>query len=405
MTENIRRHADDLRGASQLAIDASRGITSLVEAMHLAVASGPAVLGKPLALPARLATRPVYDIIRGAMQLVGGGLDLALAQLAPLLGASIPGAERETLLAVLNGVLGDHLHARKNPLATAMSLRHGGAALVPGAVPRASAKVAILVHGLCATERAWQRNGHDHGAALARDLGYTPIYVRYSSGRHISTNGHELAALLEAMVAAWPVALDELVLIGHSMGGLVARSACHTAERAGHTWLGRLRAMIALGSPHHGAVLERGGQMVDLVLDSTRYTAPLSRLGKLRSAGITDLRFGNVLDEHWQGGDRFAQRSDLRLPAPLPSGVACYAIAGALVTSTGLPLVGDGLVSLDSALGVHATPALTLGFPDDHRWVAVGTGHLGLLGAPAVYDTMCAWLSPGGSTSALPASR
>jgi hypothetical protein len=394
MTDHTRRHADDLRGASQLAIEASRGITSLVEAMHLAVASGPAVLGKPLAAPARLATRPVYNIIRGAMQLVGGGLDLALAQLAPLLGASIPGAERETLLAVLNGVLGDHLHARGNPLATPMTLRHAG--------PATGSKIAVLVHGLCATERAWQRDGHDHGAALARDLGYTPVYVRYSSGRHISTNGHDLAGLLETLVATWPVALDDLVLIGHSMGGLVARSACLAAERAGHTWLGRLRAMIALGSPHHGAPLERGGQIVDLVLDSTRYTAPFARLGKLRSAGITDLRFGNVLDEHWQGDDRFAQRRDLRGPAALPAGVACYAIAGVRVTPTGLPLVGDGLVTVDSALGVHAMPALTLNFPDDHRWVAVGTGHLGLLGAPAVYDKMRTWLSPGGSTSASP---
>jgi pimeloyl-ACP methyl ester carboxylesterase len=218
--------------------------------------------------------------------------------------------------------------------------------------------------------------------------------VHYNTGRHVSTNGSELAALLEAMVAAWPVAVDELVLIGHSMGGLVARSACHAGEHGGHAWRRRLGALITLGTPHHGAPLERGGHGLDRLLDISRYSAPFSRLGKIRSSGITDLRFGYVLDEHWHGFDRFAHRADCRTPLPLPVDVPCYAIAGTLPSAAGRGLAGDGLVPVASALGVHDRPELTLAFSQDHRWIAEGVGHLSLLGAPSVYETIRSWLDP-----------
>ncbi|HEX3761290.1 MAG TPA: hypothetical protein VHW23_21490 [Kofleriaceae bacterium] len=393
-----RNHADDLRGASRLAIDATRSVTGLVEAMHTTIASGPAILGRPLAAPAQLANRLVYGTIRGVTGLVGGVLDLALAPLTSLLGASVPGAEREAVLAALNGVVGDHLSESGNPLALAMQLRHGGVALelapeaLRGALPHAGRKLVVLVHGLCMTDRRWLRRGHDHGAALARDLGYTPVYALYNSGLHISINGRALAAQLAQLVAAWPIPLDELVLIGHSMGGLVARSACHAGDAAGHAWRGRQRALITIGSPHHGAPLERGGHWVDRALEISPYVAPFRRLSRVRSAGITDLRFGNVLDEHWQGRDRFGHHGDARQSLELPEGVACYAIAGTLATAAADRLPGDGLVSVTSALGVHPTPALTLGFPDAHRWIALGTAHAELLGAPAVYAKIRSWL-------------
>jgi pimeloyl-ACP methyl ester carboxylesterase len=397
--KHARNHADDLRGASRLIIDATRGVTGLVEAMHTTIASGPAILGRPFAAPAQLVNRLVYGIIGGMTELVGSAIDLALAPLAPLLGASAPTAEREALLAALNGVIGDRLSDSDNPLAIAMQLRHGGAPLelapeaLRGALPHAGGKVVVLVHGLCMTDRHWMRRGHDHGAALARDLGYTPVHALYNSGLHISNNGRALAAQLAQLVAAWPVPLDELVLIGHSMGGLVARSACHAGDEAGHAWRGRLRALITIGSPHHGAPLERGGHGLDRALEISPYVVPFRRLGRIRSAGITDLRFGNVLDEHWQGRDRFGHHGDARHSVELPAGVACYAIAGTLATATTDRLPGDGLVPVASALGVHPTPALTLRFPDSHRWIALGTGHNELLGAPAVYATIRSWLA------------
>jgi len=399
MTKHARSHIDDLRGASRLAVEATRGITALVERMHLTIASGPALLGKPLAMPVRLAAAPVYASIKGLTRLVGTSLDRALAQLAPLVTASAPGPQREALLAVVNGVLGDYLHATANPLAITMHLRHAGAALdlapaaLRTALPHATSRLVVLAHGSCMTDGQWLRAGHDHGAALARDLGYTPLYLRYNSGLHVSTNGRELAGLLEQLVAAWPVPVDELVLLGHSMGGLVARSACHAAAELQHAWPSRVRALITLGSPHHGAPLERGGNMIDRLLELTPYSAPLAALGRIRSAGVTDLRYGNVLDEHWHGHDRFARGHDTRTPCALPDGIACYAIAGTLTPAPSARLRSDGLVPVASALGTHARAEHCLAFPESHRSIAYGTGHLELLAAPAVYTTIRHWLA------------
>jgi pimeloyl-ACP methyl ester carboxylesterase len=398
---NARSPIDDLRGASRLAIDATRGVTGLVEAMHTTIASGPAIFGRPLAASAQLANRLVYNSIRGVTQLVGSSLDLVLASLAPLLGRTTPGPDREAMLAVVNGLIGDHLSESGNPLALAMQLRHRGEplALAPHALcralPHASSKLLVLIHGLCMTDRQWTRRGHDHGAALARDLGYTPIYALYNTGLHISINGRALAAQLEELAAGWPVPLDEIVVIGHSMGGLVASSACYAGDDAGHGWRSRLRSLITLGSPHHGAPLERGGHGIDRALGISPYVAPFRRLGRIRSAGITDLRFGNVLDEHWRGHDRFAHRGDPRRSLALPAGVACYAIAGTLANAAAERLPGDGLVPVASALGVHPDPALTLGFPEAHCRIALGTAHRDLLAAPSVHDTLRTWLSSG----------
>jgi len=190
--------------------------------------------------------------------------------------------------------------------------------------------------------------------------------------------------------------VTELVLIGHSMGGLLARSACHYGAQAKHQWLRRLDKLMFLGTPHHGAPLERGGNWVDILLSSTAYSAPLARLGKIRSAGITDLRYGNLVDEDWHKRDRFARSGDRRVPVPLPEGVACYAIAASTGKSAGaLPelLIGDGIVPLESALGHHDNPKLAIDFEPSRQWVAYGTHHLDLLNRPEVYAHVKRWLA------------
>jgi pimeloyl-ACP methyl ester carboxylesterase len=399
MAKNTRRHVDDLRGASRLAVEATRGVTDLVEAMHVTIAGGPDILGRPLAAPVRMVTGLVYGSIRGVTRLVGGSIDLALERLAPLLGESIPGPEREAVLAVLNGVLGDYLLASENPLAIKMSFRRGGQSLdverasLASRLPEAGRKLLVLAHGSCMNDLQWNHFGHDHGAALARDLGYTPVYLHYNTGLHVSTNGRELASLLEQLVAEWPSAVDELVIVAHSMGGLVARSACHYGGAAGHAWRSRLSSLVCLGTPHHGAPLERGGSWVDVLLGISRYSAPLARLGKIRSAGVTDLRFGSVLDENWQGRDRFAKGKDPRLRLDLPAGVECYAVAGSLAPAVSDKLPGDGMVPVDSALGRHELGEMTLGFPESHQAIVFGTGHLDLLSSLPVYERVRAWLS------------
>ena len=398
MPKKTRNHGDDLRGASRLVVEATQAVTEVVEAMHRTIAGGPDVLGRPLESPARAVTGLVYGSIRGVTKLVGSSLDVALEQLAPLLGESAPGTERAAVLAVLNGVLGDYLSDSGNPLAMTMQVCHDGHPLevderaLHATFPQAGGKLLVLVHGSCMNDQQWLRLGHDHGAALAHDLGYTPVYLRYNSGLHISTNGRAFAELLERLVAEWPAPVEELVIVGHSMGGLVARSACHVGEEAGHAWRRKLRKLVFLGSPHHGAPLERAGHWVDVLLGVSRYSAPLSRLGRLRSAGVTDMRFGNVLDEHWDGRDRFAHSGDSRGNLELPAGVECYAIAGTLTPGAGGTLRSDGLVPVESALGQHEKPELTLAFPAAHQWIAFGVGHLDLLSSPEVYEKLHSWL-------------
>jgi len=417
-----RKHADDLRGATRLAVDATRAVSEVVEELHRTIGAGPAVLGKPLDLPMRVVTGLMYGSLRGVTGAVGVGLDRALVRLGERLGESAPGPERDALLAVLNGVIGDYLEATGNPLATPMSLRSAdedagpppapeaaAAALdVPGAAagpaapatssrptPRRqpSRRMVVLVHGSCMHDRQWQRGGHDHGRALERDLGWSAVYARYNTGRHVSRNGHELAEQLDALVREWPTALDELAIVAHSMGGLVARSAIHSAQARGLGWRERLGALVCLGTPHHGAKLEQGGNLVPVLLGMSRFSAPLAKLARVRSEGVTDLRYGNVLDEHWQGRDRFAVGGDHRTPLPLPTGVRCHAVAGRLASGTFGAIAGDGLVQVDSALGQHADPARRLEFSPDATLVVDRVGHLDLLSDAQVYEALRRWLA------------
>jgi pimeloyl-ACP methyl ester carboxylesterase len=380
-------------------VDATKRVTDVVQEMHVTIASGPSLLGRPLEAPARALTGLVYGSIRGVTTAVGAGIDAVLARLGPVLGGSIPGPERAAVLAALNGVVGDYLHETGNPLAIEMCACQGGELLdLEGASPggtlrAATGKVLVLAHGCAMNDRQWARAGHDHGAALARDLGYTPVYLRYNSGLHISTNGRSFAELLERLLEVWPVPVEGLTILGHSMGGLVARSACHVGEAEGHAWRSKLEALVCLGSPHHGSPLERGGNGIDLALGISRYSAPLARLGKLRSAGVTDLRHGSVLDEHWTGRDRFAHPGDPRAKLSLPEGVKCYVVAATLSPGPGKLRLGDGLVQVNSALGRHKRAELSLGIPEDRQWIGYGMGHLDLLARADVYERVRSWLA------------
>jgi pimeloyl-ACP methyl ester carboxylesterase len=378
----------DLRGLNRLVIEATAGVTEVVESMHHNIVRSPGFT------PSRGRTRGitglVYRSIRGITRLVGVGIDAALAPFTPLgEGSSSPG--RDAVLAALNGVLGDHLVATGNPLAIPMSLRREGQSFVP----RPGRRLLVLAHGLCMNDLQWNRKGHDHGAALARDLDLTPIYLHYNSGLHVSTNGRAFAGLIEDLVERWPVPVEEITILGHSMGGLVARSACHYGREAGHDWLRHLKKLVFLGAPHHGSSLERGGNLVDSILGGSRYTAALGRVGKIRSAGITDLRHGNLLDEDWQGQDRFESAEDLRRPVPLPDGVQCYAMAAAAREAGSLKsrLLGDGLVSVNSALGRHEKEDRTLSFPESRQWIAPDMKHFDLLSRPEVYQKIREWLA------------
>ena len=389
--------AADLQGLSRLATDATVGIVDLVENLHHTIVRGAGIVAAPTRGPAPGLTGLVYRAVRGSTRLVGKGLDLGLGGVARRWPVGDRNPQREAALAALNGVFGDHLEASANPLAIDMRLRSDGVALdlsadaLAACFPQARGRVIVLIHGLCMNDLQWTREGHNHGQALARDLDASAVYLHYNSGRHISVNGRELAQQLESLLRHWPVPLTELLIVGHSMGGLVARSACHLAMQQALNWPQRLTDLVFLGTPHHGAPLERGGQLIDRALGVSPYAAPFARLGKVRSAGITDLRFGNLQDADWQGRGRDMQRHDDRTPTPLPPGVPAWLVAATTADRVGSlrsTVLGDGMVRLSSALGHHPNRALALAVPDSHRWVVTRTNHWDLLSRPEVYAWM-----------------
>ena len=399
MSQKPNNISNDLRGVGNLTIDAIVGVTDIVESLHATISSFSGIAGKPRRTRTKGITGLVYRNIRTITELVGTGIDVPLNQLGLLMGEQESSPNREAILAALNGILGDHLVATNNPLAIPLRLRRKGRPLTGDEIAvmgqQLSGKVAIMLHGSCLNDLQWNRDGHDHGEALMHDLGILPIYVHYNSGLHVSENGRNLANLLESIIEHLPPPLA-LYIIGHSMGGLVARSACYYAENSRHSWHNHLQKIIFLGTPHHGAPLERGGNWIDVLLGISPYSAPFSRLGKIRSSGITDLRYGNIIDEDWRGRDRFDRSGDQRTPVPLPQDVQCYAVAATTekdLTIGGEDIIGDGLVMVSSALGHHKDAQWQLEIPKTNQWVGQNMNHLDLLDHADVYEVIKFWLS------------
>jgi pimeloyl-ACP methyl ester carboxylesterase len=307
----------------------------------------------------------------------------------------------EVLIGVLNGTVGDYLKRTGNGLATTMDLVHGGrplpatrealAATHANATPRA----VVMVHGLMSTEEVFHLPDREtYATMLARDVGYTPFAVRYNSGLHISENGEALDDLLERLVAAYPVPLQEIALVGHSMGGLVIRSAAHAAAERDRRWLPLVKRAFYLGSPHLGAPLERFGNVLAWVLGEidTPYTDLARDIINLRSAGVKDLRYGNLRREDWEGADADALLQNRRHPVPLLPHIRHHLIAATLSSDPRISMLfGDALVPVPSATGrarpEHRSPI----FPAEHVRVLPGLAHLSLANHPDVYAQIRTW--------------
>ncbi len=401
-----------LEGAVDLAAAALRGGLATVHHMHRAIADKPfaALRVAPgvgdVSEGVRQAhdgiTELVYAGLRTAVAIVGGIARVAARQVE--VSEKEPAAGSNTALAVaaLNGFSGERLVREGNPLAACMTLRHQGQ-IVPietsalGATfPRATSRVAVFVHGLACNESLWQRHAERHygdadttyGARLQNDLGFTPLYVRYNTGLHISANGRSLAELLEALTAAWPVPLTELILIGHSMGGLVIRSALHADHSPNHEWVRRLRHAFYLGAPHAGAPLEKAVNIAAWLLDRIDITRPLAQVINDRSVGIKDLRFGAVHSDDWRDVDLDGFLTNRTNTPPLRDGIKHHFVSASITEDADHPwglAIGDYLVRRTSATGgrhLAALPATT--HRTERHFGAMG--HLDLLNHPAVYD-------------------
>jgi len=398
---NKKNASSDIQSFTRLITDATISITDLVEAMHKRVVHPPLLPSTPIQHLISKIAGITYKNIRGSARFIGSGTDKALGQLASQFGKIENTHEREAIRSVLNGVIGDYLEKNENPLKITMQFRHDAKALpldnksLAKAYPTFNGKIILMVHGSCMNDIQWTRKEHNHGRELAKELHKTPIYLHYNSGRHISTNGQEFNKLLEELVQHWPVPVEELVIIAHSMGGLVSRSALYYGQQQQQTWTKHLKKIVFLGTPHHGAPLEQAGNYLDVILEAIPYAKPFARLGKIRSAGVTDLRYGNLLDEDWQKNDRFKMQRDQRQNISLPEKVECYSIAGIAGKATGSKsskLLGDKMVGVKSALGQHKDPAKNLNFKKENTWIAYESTHSELLSNPKIYTKIKSWI-------------
>jgi len=306
---------------------------------------------------------------------------------------------------ILNGVVGDYLHQQGNPLAVRMGFYDKGKplALTPEALtaacPNTTSKICVLIHGLVCYETIWNysvSSQTNYGTLLQQDLGYTPFYLRYNTGRHISENGRDLAHLMNELTAAYPDPIDEIIFITHSMGGLVTRSACDYGLRHESAWVQKVRKLFYLASPHLGAPLEKFGNAAAFVLKNfpRPYIKIIGDVINVRSSGIKDLRFGYVSDGDWVGRDPDQFLKNTKSSLPLMQGAAHYAITGRLTKNPGHPvtrLFGDALVRTPSALGSARRREHFLRFPPGHHREYPATGHMRLAHCPEIYDQIRQW--------------
>ncbi len=407
-----------LHGVVDAAAAALHGGLTTIEGVHRAIARKPFT-------PLRLApaVREVSEVVRlvhdGVTGLVYGGLRAGIsvaggaARVAATLARGVekqikPGSTAGLAVAALNGFAGDRLARDGNPLATTMGLRHDGRPVSPdraslaAAFTSASPRLAVFIHGLACDESLWRRHAERHyanrhttyGTRLQADFGYTPLYVRYNSGLHVSDNGRQLARLLDQIASEWPVPVDEILLVGHSMGGLVSRSGCHYGHEAAHGWVRSVRHLVYLGSPHLGAPLEKAANVAAWLLGLTEVTRPFADLVNGRSVGIKDLRFGSLRDEDWQHTDLDALLANRTGDVPLLESANHYFVAATITRDAHHPLgvaIGDILVREPSAAARGRLHRVQFPLGNGRHFGPMN--HFDLLNHPDIYEQMCRWLA------------
>lgn len=374
------------KGVAHLAMHSAAEITELVTEVHGTIKRVPLPFGAGVG-DARAAAPFPYRLISGVFRQLARGIGLLpvhadLTHQPPYALA---------IISALNGVCGDKLARWQSPLALPMSLRDSeGHAIAWGDLASApNAKIALYIHGLCMSEREWQTPTKQATDDLMRSKGWQIGHLRYNSGRAIWQNGEDLAHWLEAAHAAYPA--KEIVLIGHSMGGLLMRSAFAYAQTLGQSWPHQVSKAAYLATPHLGAPLERAGNRLNTLLGHSPYTVPFMRLGNIRSAAIKDLRYGYISQvEHEQTQDIGSRDHRLTL-APLPGGMAHLLIAGSRNPEAAKNWVGDGLVPLYSALGQHKRVEKTLLADNISRLCFDHVDHLAMLSDVRVWDALADW--------------
>ena len=374
-----------LKGLTKLVIQATKGTTDLVETMHSTIERAHLPLGESRAATTSGITGLVYKSIRGGTQLVGTSLDYAMQTVIPLLNDElVPSRKKDVFLSIINGVYGDRLLLTENELALGMQFFHQNQAIdsqLSSNLKSPSTKIMLFIHGLCMSHHCWESGGENLSSKMAETLGYTPVYLDYNTGRCIADNGLELAIQLEKLVDIWPVNVSNITIVGHSMGGLVARSASYYGEKNNCRWLHINKTLVSIGTPHAGAPLEKVASALENLMQLSPYAIPFVRLTKIRSQGIENLRYGEITTS-----DKFV---------PLPIDVEYFALAATLNKQqkfTTEKFIGDGLVTPDSAFGQGQDSSSTLLIPAENKRLIYELGHNEMLTDAGVFKQLETWL-------------
>ncbi len=382
---------DDWRGLGDLIAITTDRLATPVEGMHRAIADRWFSLAGPKAEPARRMydrlAASTYKTIRmggsaaGASIAVGADMASHRLPLRPLWNTP----KGSYVQSIFNALWGDKFEDEQSTFRIELGLRDADGAPTPSdpssldrAFPRPKGRLVVMLHGLGETERCWLQKGNRSLPELLEADGFSVLLVRYNTGRPVSDSGLDLANLLEEILHTWPVPVEDLALVGHSIGGLVARSAVATAQAAGHAWVKLTHHLVAIGSPHLGTPIEKAVHLVSEGLDLFRETRPLGSFIGERSAGIKDLRFGPTSADDQTG--RIEQ----------------HFVAGSVTNKPGHPvaaLVGDLVVRVSSATGrgwqrqVQASDVVVMG----------GRHHATLVHDVEVHSKIRKWLTAGQS--------
>ncbi len=395
---------DVLEGLTHLATTGVLEVTEIIESLHSEILLRP--FGRfsedYLTRWQGGLTRQFYNGMRHIVQQVGTGVTetnvkLTRKALRQYSDRVLPDTLKQ-LVNVVNGIIGDHLITQNSPLALPMIIydRYGQPLGNP-----ISGRVVLLSHGLCLSYLSWHPCEEDSlGENIALALPKTTVlYLDYNTGKRISQNGRRLSQMIQELIEDNPD-ITQIDLIGYSMGGLVSRSALFYAEQERLDWIDRVGNLVTIGTPHQGAMLERIGYYVLDVIGKVPFAASLSKMGNIRSAGIIDLRHGSIRDEDWKYlKQRDVLPEEFRHPTSLPRHVRAFFISGSIVEgvydSKATNLVGDGLVTIESALG-EAGDFHTLYVPEGHKGIFYGVNHINLQYDSRVHQQVIQWLNDNG---------
>lgn len=363
---------------------ATERIVEPVEETHRAIArrwfGSVDSIARPVSTVHDVVANIAYRTVRFGGAVVGTGIQSAM---------TLEADKADSIQAFVNGLWGDNLGRHEARLAIEMGVQdaHGR----DSSNSSVTGRIVVLVHGLGETEACWRGVGPKAGLAEALEdhPELTPVSIRYNTGLRVSANGSQLATLLESIHSDWPVPVESVALVGHSMGGLVIRSACSAATAAGQPWVEDVDHVVALGSPHRGAPLEKLTNVVSWVLNAAPETRPLASFLNARSGGIKDLRFGAITESDWKDIDPDALLRDTVGDHPLPPDVAHHFVAGVVTANPMNPIgaaVGDLVVRVKSGTGarrLNPTSVFVLG----------GVRHGDLLRHSGVVGRIMTWLS------------